>query len=127
MKSFFPPRRISGAGGFAYWSLTLPVETQITERYRRRESSVEGALMEMCLAGVSVRRVEDITQTPWGTRVSQRTVSNLNQKVYERIEQWRGILGRPCPAKVWGSVLTSATENPTTAARFVFFNGHMSF
>lgn len=37
-------------------------ETAIIERYRRRESSVEEALIEMYLAGVSVRRVEDITQ-----------------------------------------------------------------
>lgn len=68
---------------------TIPFETQIIERYRRRESSVEEALMEMYLAGVSVRRVEDITQALWGTRVSPGTVSNLNQKVYERIEEWR--------------------------------------
>ena len=68
---------------------TLPFETQIIERYRRRESSVEEALIEMYLAGVSVRRVEDITQALWGTKVSPSTVSNLNQKVYERIEQWR--------------------------------------
>jgi len=33
-------------------------ETAIIERYRRRESSVEEALIEMYLAGVSVRRVE---------------------------------------------------------------------
>jgi transposase-like protein len=41
-------------------------ETAIIERYRRRESSVEEALMEMYLAGVSVRRVEDITEALWG-------------------------------------------------------------
>jgi transposase-like protein len=35
-------------------------ETAIIERYRRRESSVEEALIEMYLAGVSVRRVEDM-------------------------------------------------------------------
>jgi putative transposase len=64
-------------------------ETAIIERYRRRESSVEEALIEMYLAGVSVRRVEDITQALWGTRVSPGTVSNLNKKIYERIEQWR--------------------------------------
>jgi len=68
---------------------TIPFETQIIDRYRRRESSVEEALIEMYLAGVSVRRVEDITQALWGTRVSSGTVSNLNQKVYERIETWR--------------------------------------
>jgi putative transposase len=41
---------------------TLPFETAIIERYRRRESSVEEGLGEMYLAGVSVRRVEDVTQ-----------------------------------------------------------------
>jgi len=64
-------------------------ETAIIDRYRRRESSVEEALMEMYLAGVSVRRVEDITQALWGMRVSAGTVSDLNQKMYERIEAWR--------------------------------------
>lgn len=67
----------------------LPFETAIIERYRRRESSVEEALMEMYLAGVSVRRVEDITQALWGTRVSPSVVSDLNHKLYGRIEQWR--------------------------------------
>jgi len=64
-------------------------ETAIIERYRRRESSIEEALMEMYLAGVSVRRVEDITEALWGMRVSAGTVSGLNQKLYERIDQWR--------------------------------------
>jgi transposase-like protein len=67
---------------------TLSFETAIIERYRRRESSVEEALIEMYLAGVSVRRVEDITEALWGTRVSPGTVSNLNKKVYDRIEKW---------------------------------------
>jgi transposase-like protein len=39
----------------------------------RRGSSVEEALIEMYLAGVSVRRVEDITEALWGTRVSPST------------------------------------------------------
>jgi putative transposase len=68
---------------------SLPFETQIIERYRRRESSVEEALVEMYLAGVSVRRVEDITEALWGTRVSPSTVSELNQKIYTQIEAWR--------------------------------------
>jgi transposase-like protein len=68
---------------------SLPFETAIIERYRRRESSVEEALIEMYLAGVSVRRVEDITQALWGTRVSASTVSDLNQKIYRQIEEWR--------------------------------------
>jgi len=67
----------------------LPFETAIIERYQRRESSVEEALIEMYLAGVSVRRVEDITEALWGTRVSPSTVSELNQKIYGQIEEWR--------------------------------------
>jgi len=67
----------------------LPFETEIIERYRRRESSVEEALIQMYLAGVSVRRVEDITEALWGQRVSPSTVSELNQKIYATIEAWR--------------------------------------
>lgn len=67
----------------------VPFETAIIERYRRRESSVEEALIEMYLAGVSVRRVEDITEALWGTKVSPGTISNLNKKAYEHIEEWR--------------------------------------
>jgi transposase-like protein len=67
----------------------IPFETAIIERYRRRETSIAEALIEMYLAGVSVRRVEDITEALWGTRVSPGTVSNLNQKAYENIEKWR--------------------------------------
>ena len=75
---------------------SLPFESQIIERYKRRESSVEEALVEMYLAGVSVRRVEDITEALWGTRVSPSTVSELNQKIYGHIEEWRN---RPIEGK----------------------------
>ena len=64
-------------------------ETAIMERYRRRESSVEEALIEMYLAGVSVRRVEDITEALWGSKVSPATISELNKKAYVHIEDWR--------------------------------------
>jgi transposase-like protein len=67
----------------------LPFETAIIERYRRRESSVEEALVEMYLAGVSVRRVEDITEALWGSRVSSSTISELNKRIYASIEEWR--------------------------------------
>ena len=64
-------------------------ETTIIERYRRRESSVEEALIEMYMAGVSVRRVEDITEALWGSKVSPATISELNKKGYVHIEAWR--------------------------------------
>ena len=64
-------------------------ETAIIERYRRRESSVEEALIEMYLAGVSVHRVEDISEALWGSKVSASTISELNKKAYVHIEEWR--------------------------------------
>ena len=67
----------------------LTFETAIIERYKRRETSVEEALIEMYLAGVSVRRVEDITEALWGSKVSPGTISNLNKKAYENIDIWR--------------------------------------
>jgi len=51
----------------------------------------------MYLAGVSVRRVEDITEALWGTRVSPSTVSDLNKKIYGTIEAWRN---RPIEANI---------------------------
>ena len=61
-------------------------ETAIIKHYRRRETSVEEAMIEMYLAGISVRRAEDITEALWGTRVSSGTISNLNKKAYDHTE-----------------------------------------
>src|SRR5260370_10270954 len=56
-------------------------ETANIERYRRRESSVEEALIEMYLAGVSVRRVGDNPQAVWGTRRGPGTGSNPTKNI----------------------------------------------
>ena len=93
-------------------------ETAIIERYRRRESSVEEALIEMYLAGVSVRRVEDITEVLWGTKVSPATISQLNKKAYVNIDAWRNrpLTGRKYPyiyvdgiylKRNWGGEMTN--------------------
>jgi transposase-like protein len=63
--------------------------TAIIERYRRRETSVEEAMIEMYLAGVSTRRIEDVSEALWGASVSATTVSNLNEKAFESVERWR--------------------------------------
>ena len=55
-------------------------ETAIIERYKRRETSVEEAMIEMYLAGVSVRRVEDVTEALWGTRVSSSTAEDVQRQ-----------------------------------------------
>ena len=61
----------------------LTFESAIIQRYQRRECSVEEALAEMYLAGVSMRRVESITEILWGQKVSAGTISNLNEKTPE--------------------------------------------
>lgn len=64
-------------------------QTAVIERYRRRETSVEEAIVEMYLAGVSTRRIEDVSELLWGAPVSSGTVSNLNEKAFASIEAWR--------------------------------------
>ena len=66
----------------------LTFESAIIQRYQG-ECSVEEALVEMYLAGVSMRRVESITEILWGQKVSAGTISNLNQKCFAQIEEWR--------------------------------------
>ena len=56
---------------------------------RLKGVSIETAIIEMYLAGVSVRRVEDITEALWGSKVSPATISELNKKAYVHIEDWR--------------------------------------
>ncbi len=43
----------------------------------------------MVLAGVSIRRIEDIMKTLWGNKVSPGMISNLNKMAYEQIEAWK--------------------------------------
>lgn len=63
--------------------------TAIIDRYKRCETSVEEAMVEMYLAGVSTRRIEDVSEILWGSSVSAATVSNLSDKAFESVEQWR--------------------------------------
>lgn len=71
--------------------------TAIIERYRRGEVSVEEAIVGMYLAGVSTRRIEDAAEILWGSSVSAGTVSNLSERTFEAIEEWRTRpLGKEC-------------------------------
>lgn len=63
--------------------------TAIIDRYKRRETSIEEAMIEMYLAGVSTRRIEDVSEILWGASVSAGTVSNLNDKAFAAVEEWR--------------------------------------
>lgn len=88
----YPRKLLTGAGEVELEVpklRTLTFETAIIQRYQRREASIEEALVEMYLAGVSTRRIEDITGLLWDAKLSAGTVSRLNGKVYEQIEVWR--------------------------------------
>ena len=61
----------------------------VIERYRRREESVEEALIDMYLAGVSTRQVDDISQLLWGDRMPSQTLSDKLKRVYADIDAWR--------------------------------------
>ena len=63
--------------------------TAVIERYKRRETSIEEAIIEMYLAGVSTRRIEDVGEILWGAGVSAGTVSNLNDKALKSVDEWR--------------------------------------
>ena len=65
-------------------------ESAVIERYRRREQSVEESLIDMYLAGVSTRRVDDISQLLWGDRMPSQTLSDKLKRVYAEIDEWRG-------------------------------------
>ena len=45
--------------------------------------------MEMYLAGVSTRRVDDISQLLWGERMPSQTLSDKLKKIYKEIDEWR--------------------------------------
>ena len=62
------------------------IKSQIKELVR---GSVEEALIEMYLADVSMRRVEDIAEALWGSKVFPATINALNKKAYVHIECWR--------------------------------------
>ncbi|WP_289068564.1 IS256 family transposase [uncultured Bifidobacterium sp.] len=64
-------------------------ESAVIERYRRREESVEEALIDMYLAGVSTRQVDDISQLLWGDRMPSQTLSDKLKRVYTEIDEWR--------------------------------------
>ena len=64
-------------------------ESAVIERYRRREQSVEESPIDMYLAGVSTRQVDDISQLLWGDCMPSQTLSDKLKKVYEDIDSWR--------------------------------------
>ena len=63
-------------------------ETAIIERYRRRKSWVKIPKRDVS-GGDFGAPSRGHHRGPWGTRVSPSTGSNLNKKIYAKIEAWR--------------------------------------
>ena len=85
-------------------------ESAVIERYRGREESVEEALIDMYLAGVSTRQVEHIGSLLWGERMPSQTLSDKLKKVYEDIDRWRNrpLTDRSYPICSWTGCGTNA-------------------
>ena len=80
--------------------------TANTERYRGHETSVKEAIMEMYLASVSTRLIEDVSGILRGSSVSAPAVSNLNGKAFKAVDPWRN---RPLERATPTSASTAST------------------
>ena len=81
--------------------------TAVVERCKRRETSVEEAIIEMYLAGVSTRRIEDVNEGLWGRgRLRRRGLKPQRQG----FQGGRGVAMRaPWPANTRTSTSTAST------------------
>ena len=66
-----------------------PFLTEVFERYRRMTGSLEEAVLEMYLQGVSTRKVEQITGKLSGVKVSKDAVSRIAGRLDEALAEWR--------------------------------------
>ncbi len=67
----------------------MPFLTEVFERYRRMTGSLEEAVLEMYLQGVSTRKVEEITGKLSGTRISKDAVSRIAARFEDVFAEWR--------------------------------------
>lgn len=63
--------------------------TEVFERYKRMTGSMEEAVLEMYLQGVSTRKVEQITGRLSGVKISKDAVSRIAARLEEALKAWR--------------------------------------
>ena len=63
--------------------------TQVFDRYQRYEPHIAEGLTQMFVAGVSTRKVGEVTQSLLGVAPSASTISRLNQSLTHQFEEWR--------------------------------------
>ena len=102
--------------------------SQVVERHRGRETSAGEAMMEMCLAGVSTRRVEDVSEILWGPRVPSATASRLDRKALGAAtcstrrpgpggRPWRRPSRRSAPMRAGRSAWQRTARSPRSSGR----------
>ena len=83
-------------------------ESAVIERYRRREQSVEESLIDMYLAGVSTRQVDDTGQLLWGDRMPSQTLRDKLKRIYGEIPVAHEAVGIRIPVRVRGRRVAQA-------------------
>lgn len=66
-----------------------PFLTEVFERYRRMTGSMEEAVLEMYLQGVSARKVGQITGRLSGVKISKDATSRIAQRLEKELQEWR--------------------------------------
>jgi putative transposase len=65
--------------------------TEVFERYKRLTGSMEEAILEMYLSGVSTRKIAGITVALSRVRIAKDTVSRITSRLREQQKTWREI------------------------------------
>jgi putative transposase len=63
--------------------------TEVFERYKRLTGSMEEAILEMYLSGVSTRKIAGITVALSRVRIAKDTVSRITSRLREQQKTWR--------------------------------------
>ena len=69
--------------------LTVKAGTVTLKVPKLKGALFESAVIDMYLAGVSTRQVDDISRLLWGERMPSQTLSDKLRKVYDQIDEWR--------------------------------------
>jgi len=64
-------------------------QTQLFERYQRRQAELDASICQMFVGGVSTRRVGEVIETLTGTKPSASTVSRVFHSLEEEFAAWQ--------------------------------------
>ena len=94
--------------------------TRLFSRYQRNEKALVLALMEMYVAGVSTRKVKDVTEELCGVSFSKSLVSQLAGRLDAELESWRS---RPLEVQGYPYVFVDARYEKVRVNRRVVSQG----